>query len=83
MKSFVPILATAFLGTSCANVPPPDVAVSHPANAHAAQGTFPSPVPTLMSVTNWVVMKPIPAPAPEHPHGHESHEAKPKPEEKK
>ena len=81
MKSFVPILTAAFLGTSCANVPPPDVALSHPANAHAAQSTFPPAVPTLMSVTNWVVMKPVPAP--EHPHGHESHESKSKPEEKK
>ena len=83
MKSFVPILATAFLATGCANVPPPDVAVSHPANAHAAQSPFSPPVPTLVNVTNLVVQKPITAPASEHPRGHESHEAKPKTEEKK
>ena len=83
MKISCLILTAAFLATGCANVPPPELAASHPANAQAAQGTFPPPVPTLVNVTNLVVQKPITAPASEHPRGHESHEAKPKPEEKK
>ena len=81
LKLLLPLLALTVAG--CASVPPPDSSASHPANAQAAQGTFPPPVPTLVNGTNLVVQKPITAPASEHPHGHESHEAKPKPEEKK
>lgn len=68
----------------CASNPTPsDSSDSHPANAHAEQGTVLPPVPMLMNVTNMVMVKPVTEPAPEHQHGHEKHEAKPKTEEKK
>ena len=81
LKLLLPLLALTVAG--CASVPPPDSSASHPANAQAAQGTFPPPVPMLMNVTNMVMVKPVTEPAPEHQHGHEAHEAKPKTEEKK
>jgi PBP1b-binding outer membrane lipoprotein LpoB len=75
------LLALALVG--CATTPPaPDTSVSHPANAHAASGV-PPPVPTLMNITNLVMVKPVTEPAPEHQHGHPQHETKPKVEEKK
>ena len=80
MKTFITFLTTAFLGAGCASVPSPDSSASHPANAQAAQGIVPPPVPMLMNVTNMVMVKPVTEPAPEHQH---DHEAKPKPEEKK
>lgn len=82
IKLLAPLLALGVAG--CASTPPsPDSSASHPANAQAAQGTVPPPIPMLMNVTNMVMVKPVTEPAPEHQHGHEQHEAKPKTEEKK
>jgi hypothetical protein len=82
LKLLAPLLALGLAG--CAGTPmPPDSSDSHPANAHAAQGTMPPPGPTLMSVTNMVMVKPVTAPAPEHQHSHEQHGTKPGTEEKK
>ena len=76
-----PFLAVALAG--CASTPPsPDSSTSHPANAHAAQGTVPPPVPMLMNLTNLVTVKPVGEPAPDNQHGHEKHETKPMTEEK-
>ena len=81
-RFFAPLLALGVAG--CASIPPlPDLSTSHPANALAAQGTVPPPVPMLMNVTNMVMVKPVNEPAPEHQHGHEQHETKPKTEETK
>jgi hypothetical protein len=82
LKLLAPFLALGLAG--CASTPMlPDSTDSHPANAHAAQGTVPPPMPMLMNVTNLVMVKPVTEPAPEHQHGHERPEAKPKTEEKK
>ena len=81
-KILAPLLVLTVAG--CASTPmPPDSSDSHPANAHAAQGTVAPPVPVLMNVTNIVMVKPVTEPAPEHQHGHEQHQTKPKTEEKK
>jgi hypothetical protein len=80
MNLLVPLFALALAG--CASTPPaPDSSVSHPANAQAAAGAVPPPVPTLMNITNIVMVKPVTEPVPEHQHG--QHETKPKTEEKK
>ena len=81
LKLLIPLLALAIAG--CASEPLPDSSASHPANAQAAQGTFPPLMPMLMNATNLVMVKPVTEPAPEHQHGHEAHEPKPKTEEKK
>ena len=81
IKLLAPLLALGVAG--CATPIPPDSSDSHPANAQAAQGTVPPPVPMLMNVTNMVMVKPVTDAAPEHQHGHEQHETKPKTEEKK
>ena len=82
LKLLAPLLALTVAG--CASTPtPPDSSDSHPANARAAQGTVPPPVPMLMNVTNMAMVKTVTEPAREHQHGHELHEAKPKTEEKK
>lgn len=81
-RFLAPLLAFGVAG--CASTPPsPDSSTSSPANAQAAQGTVPPPLPMLMNVTNMVMVKPVTEPAPEHQQGHEQHEAKPKTEEKK
>ena len=79
------LAASIALGvTGCASTPtPPDSSDSHPANAEAAQGAVPPPVPLLMNVTNMVIVKPAIEPAPEHRLGHEQHESKSKTEEEK
>ncbi len=81
LKLLVPLLALGVAG--CATPIPPDSSDAHPANAQAAQGTVPPPVPMLMTLTKILMVKPVTEPAPEHQHGHEAHEAKPKTEEKK
>ena len=82
LKLLTPLLALAIAG--CASTPPsPDSSASHPANAQAAQGTFPPPVPMLMNVTNMVIVKPATESAPEHRLGHEQHESKSKTEAEK
>ena len=68
----------------CASTPaPPDTAANHPANAQAAASPVPPLQPSLLTITNMVMVKPVTEPAPEHQHGHEAHEAKPGTEEKK
>jgi len=82
IELFIPLLALAVSG--CASNPlPPDSSATHPANALAAQGSVPPPVPMLMSLTNRMMVKPVTEPAPEHQHGHGLPEAEPKAEEKK
>jgi hypothetical protein len=83
LMKFPPLLLTLGL-VGCASAPPaPDSSVSHPANAQAAAGVIPPPVPTLMNLTNLVMIKSATQPVPEHQHGNEPHEAKPKSEETK
>lgn len=75
-------LPLAFAG--CASTPTsPDAAPTHPANANAASSTVPPLQPSLLTITNVVMVKPVTNAPPEHQHGHEKHEAKPKTEEKK
>ena len=82
MKLLMPLFALALAG--CASTPPPqDSSASHPANAEAAQGTVPPPVPMLMNITNMVMVKPVTEPAPEHQQSHGQHGAKPKAKEPK
>ena len=82
LRLLTPLLALAFAG--CAGTPPPpDSAAWHPANAQAAQGIVPSPVPMLMNLTNLVMVKPVTEPAPEHQHGHDAQGTKAKTEEAK
>lgn len=71
-----PILLTVTLPlllAGCASTPPsPDMSESHPANPQAAQSPVPPFEPTLLAVTNMVMIKPVTEPAPEHQHGHEA-----------
>jgi hypothetical protein len=75
-------LLLAFAG--CASTPAsPDTAPTHPANANAASSTLPPLQPSLLTITNLVMVTPVTEPVPEHQHGHGEHGAKPKTEERK
>jgi len=75
-------LLLAFAGCTSPSTPV-DSSVTHPANAQADVSPVPPLPPSLLAVTNRIMIQPINAPAPDHQHGHPGHQAKPKAEEKK
>jgi len=82
LNLLTPLLALA-VGGCVSALPSPDSSGFHPANSQAAQSSEPLPVPTLMSLTNLVLVKSIAGSAPEHQHGQEQRETTPKTEGKK
>ena len=76
-------LLVGLIAAGCASTSaPPDASTSHPANAQGAASPLPPFPPSLLAVTNLVMVKPVTGPAPEHQHGHGAHDTKPKTEEK-
>ncbi|MEY2408194.1 MAG: hypothetical protein QOF48_864 [Verrucomicrobiota bacterium] len=63
--------------------PPPDWSASHPANPQAAVSPVPPLQPSLLAITNMVMLKPTAHATSEHEKDHGQHEAKPGAQEKK
>jgi hypothetical protein len=73
LKSALLSVMLPLLFAGCASTPPsPDMSESHPANPQAAQSPVPPFEPTLLAVTNMVMVKPVTEPAPEHQHGQDA-----------
>ena len=77
-------LALPFALVGCVGTPAaPDSRMAHPANAHADASPVEPLQPSLLALTNTVMVQPITTPVPEHQHGHEQPEPTPPAEEKK
>ncbi|GEM_PF-2244514 len=82
LNILVTLLAAGFVG--CTSMPrSPEASTTHPANAHAAEGAFPPPVPALMTGTDPMIANSDSEPAAEHQPDHGMRGMQPKAEEPK